>query len=98
MVEANRSTATYDATLGGPDKIALGGFFLGDTRGNYSELNLTSGFISQIRDNFTLSFGVVAPLRGSDNRSFDYQIGLRANYFFGPTSRARNEATSLSSF
>ena len=42
--------------------------------------------------------GVVAPLRGSDNRSFDYQIGLRANYFFGPTSRARNEATSLSSF
>src|SRR2546422_5105890 len=39
-----------------------------------------------------------APLLGSDNRSFDYQIGLRANYFFGPTSRARNETTSLSSF
>ena len=73
-------------------------FFLGDTRGSYSELNLTSGFISQVRDNFTLSFGVVAPLRGSDNRSFDYQIGLRANYFFGPTSRTRNEPTSVSSF
>ncbi|MBI1916882.1 MAG: hypothetical protein HYS12_19415 [Planctomycetes bacterium] len=88
----------YNSTLGGPDKIALGGFFLGDTRGSYSELNLTSGFISQVRDNFTMSFGVVAPLRSSDNRSFDYQIGLRANYFFGPTSRSRNEATSLSSF
>jgi hypothetical protein len=88
----------YNSTLGGPDKIGVSGFFLGDTRGGFSELNLTSGFISQVRDNLTLTFGLVAPLRPSDNRSFDYQIGFRANYFFGPTSRARNEATSLSSF
>jgi len=88
----------YNATLGSPDNMRVGGFFIGDPRGGYSELNLTSGFISRIRDNFTMSFGVVAPLRNSDNRSFDYQIGLRANYFFGPTARSRNEATSLSSF
>jgi len=67
----------------------IGAFVASRVRGNpIGWLMLTVG----------LSFGVVAPLRGSDNRSFDYQIGLRANYFFGPTSRSRNEATSLSSF
>jgi hypothetical protein len=35
---------------------------------------------------------VVTPLRGEANRFFDYQIGLRMSYFFGPTARDRTRA------
>lgn len=55
----------------------------------FDELNVTVGASAQFGTNLLVSAGVVMPLRGGDNRFFDSQIGLRANWFFGPTADAR---------
>jgi len=88
----------YNTTVSDPDSIALGAFQITDSLGRFDELNLTVGMLAQVGDNLNVSLGAVAPLRGDSDRFFDYQLGLRVNYFFGPTARARERAVYSSSF
>jgi hypothetical protein len=74
------------------------GLQIGDVNGNFDELNLSTGVVTRLGDNTNLSIGAAAPLRTGQNRTFDYQIGVRLNYFFGYTARQRSSAYRVSSF
>jgi hypothetical protein len=87
----------YNSTVNKGDVITSGGTQFG-TPTYLNELNFSAGVIAQIYDNFNLSAGVVTPLRDRPNRTFDYQIGIRGNLFFGPTAQSRSAAAQVSSF
>lgn len=55
-----------------------------------NELNVTIGLVADFANNLNLGIGAVLPMRDGQNRTFDYQIGMRLNWFFGPTARARD--------
>ncbi len=75
------------------------GVFIGDTGGGLDELNISAGVTSNLAENATLSVGFAAPLRSSANRTFDYQIGVRFNWFFGYTAQQnQSRRTSVSTF
>lgn len=93
FVELHYSTTTAD-----PDVVASNGFAIGDLSGRVDELNLTAGVTSQLSNNFFLSVGLVTPLRDQDDRTFDYQVGVRANLFFGPTARQMDPLLRASMF
>jgi hypothetical protein len=88
----------YNTTLNRADTIQAGAFVIGATSGHFDQLNLSTGFIAQIAENFTLALGAAFPLKGGTDRSFDYQLGIRANWFFGPTARERSRATAVQGF
>lgn len=89
----------YNQGVGSLDQINTGLFAINSTGGTLRELNLTAGVVTQIRDNCNLTIGAVAPLlQGENQRSFDYQLGLRLNIFFGPTARNRSVLTQVSGF
>ena len=88
----------YNTTLNKADIVQGGAFVIGATSGHFDQLNLSTGLIAQISENFTLALGAAFPLKGGTDRSFDYQLGIRANWFFGPTARERSRATPVSSF
>jgi hypothetical protein len=77
----------WEQALDNAEVARLGGFAIGDTGNLRSQVNFTAGLTAQVRDNLNLTFGAVVPL--SDNRSFDYQLGFRANLFFGYSARKR---------
>jgi hypothetical protein len=86
-----------NATVSRADVIRSGDVVFG-TPGNLGELNVSAGLIAQLGDNFNLVLGMAAPLRGTPNRTFDYQIGVHGNVYFGATARARSAAAQVSSF
>jgi hypothetical protein len=88
----------YNSTMGRSDVVQAGTFAVGIAGSHFDELNLAAGVIAQIGDNFLLSVGAVAPLKGHDDRSFDWQFGIRGSLLFGPTARDRSRATPVSSF
>jgi hypothetical protein len=88
----------YNTTVTDPDVIQAGNFIIGDLNGRVDELNLSAGIITQVGDNLNLSAGIAVPLKRESDRFFDYQIGIRASYFFGPTARAREQAAQVSGF
>ncbi len=85
----------YITNLSDPDAIQANGIVIGDFSGNIDEIDLTAGVVCQIGDNINLSVGGVAPVTQGTDRNFDYQVGVRANIFFGPTARARNALNYL---
>ncbi len=74
------------------------GVFIGDTGGSFNELNLSAGLIAQLGDNTNVSVGAAAPLRTGQNRTFDYQIGVRVNWYFGYTARQKSSAARVNTF
>ena len=74
------------------------GFFIGDTGGNFDELNITTGVTARLGEQANLSVGFAAPLRNGNDRTFDYQVGVRFNWFFGYTARNMNRGTNVSTF
>src|SRR5262249_20377071 len=88
----------YNTTLNKADTVQGGAFVIGTTSGHFDQLNVSTGFVAQIADNFTLALGAAFPLKGGTDRSFDYQLGIRANWFFGPTARERSRATAVQGF
>jgi hypothetical protein len=88
----------YNTTVTDPDVIQAGNFIIGDLNGRVDELNFSAGIITRIGDNLNLSAGIAVPLKRESDRFFDYQIGIRASYFFGPTARAREQAAQISGF
>ena len=83
----------YNTALDNANSIQTTAFSLQSITNRFDELNMSVGVIAKINDNCTLALGAAFPLRGEGNRSFDYQVGLRANIFFGPTARNPSRAT-----
>lgn len=80
----------YNASLGGATAVQAGIFQVGEER-RLKEINATFGFAAVIGDNFQLMVGASVPLLSGDtHRTFDYQLGIRGNLFFGPTAAARS--------
>jgi hypothetical protein len=88
----------YNSTVTNADLIQSGGFIITSPAGRYDELNLTAGAVAQIGDNLNMSLGAVVPLKNGDDRFFDWQVGFRASWFFGPTARERSRARDVSAF
>jgi hypothetical protein len=88
----------YNTTLNKADTVQAGAFSIGSTSDHFDQLNISTGFMAQIGENFTLSIGAAFPLKNGPDRSFDYQLGLRVNWFFGPTARERSRATAVQGF
>ena len=85
----------YNATTGKSDSIQAGMFSLGDANSQFNELNLTAGLTLQLGDNFDCSVGAVLPLLGNNDRSLDWQLGIRGSWYFGPTARSREAAAGF---
>ena len=77
----------YNSTISDPDTVTsdAGNLIIGDPSGNRDELNMSAGFSMLLGRRITFTVGAVAPLVRESDRSFDYQIGCRANVFFGPS-------------
>jgi len=75
----NRPLETTDPIVG--NAVVLSGAT------TYNELNLTVGASALFGSNLLVSAGMVFPLRDAPDRFFDYQFGLRANWFFGPCAQ-----------
>jgi hypothetical protein len=88
----------YNSTMGKSDMEQGGGFSIGFDNSHFDELNMSTGVTTWLRNNLLLSAGATFPLKGHDDRSFDYQLGIRASLFFGPTARYLNRATPVSSY
>jgi hypothetical protein len=89
----------YNGTVSNGSVLSTSsGLLIGDVNGNFDDWTLSAGFLSQLGQNTTLSVGAVAPLRSGQNRMFDYQVGVRLNYFFGYTARQRAAASRVTGF
>lgn len=63
---------------------------VGNTRNRMDILNLTVGATATIGDRLTIANGFGFPLRGGDNRTFDWEYQFQLNYYFGCTSSTRS--------
>jgi hypothetical protein len=93
FVELHYNTVTNHA-----DHVAAGNFLVGAVDNSFNELNLSVGAIVQFGDRMNLTLGASFPLLSSPNKTFDYQLGIRASIFFGPTYDSRSNASLVSSF
>jgi hypothetical protein len=88
----------YNSTIGSSSSVTSGPFIIGQPNNHLDELNMVLGMTTQIGDNCFVQGGVVLPLRGHNDRTFEYQIGIRANLFFGATARRQRGEAPPSSF
>jgi hypothetical protein len=88
----------YLTSLENPEVLQQGGIVVGDTGGHREELNLSAGFVAELGHRVQLSVGAAVPLLGSSDRTFDWQLGVRASVFFGPTARDRSTTSAPSTF
>jgi hypothetical protein len=88
----------YNSSVNDPGSVQFGPVSLAPSSKHFDELNMSVGVVAQVGENATFYLGAVFPLKEDTNRSFDYQLGLRANIFFGPTARDRSRATAISGF
>jgi hypothetical protein len=88
----------YNATMNSAQSVENGNFGVGFGRGGFNELNITAGLLIHACDHVILGVGAAAPLLGHDERTFDYQVGIRGSILFGPTARNVSRATTPSSF
>lgn len=56
-------------------------FQLGNTANRLDILNTTLGMATQFGNNLTVNTGIALPLRGGDDKLFDYELQLQANYY-----------------
>jgi hypothetical protein len=56
---------------------------VGSQRGRVDLLDLTAGTTFLIAERSTLAVGAGVPLRSGDNRTFDWELHVQLNYFFG---------------
>lgn len=82
----------YGGAYSGSSFLSGGGYLMAGAPRRIHELNLTAGLNTMVGENMLVSLGAVVPLRGGDNRSFEYQIALRAAYFFGRGQGGRRSA------
>jgi hypothetical protein len=81
------STMLNPADPRGP-QIPQPGPVVGNQRNRVDILDLTVGTTFVFGDNVTFATGVAAPLRGHDDRTFDWELTFQLNYYFGGPRRA----------
>jgi hypothetical protein len=63
---------------------------IGNRRNRVDILDMTVGVTSLIGERATLATAVAFPLKGADNRTYDWEFQLQFNYYFGgPVGRSR---------
>ena len=78
----------WNSTLGTPETVTTpDGFIFGYQDPHFNELNATFGANAIWSNGLLTSAGVSLPLRSGDDRTFDYQLGIRLSYFYGPQAR-----------
>lgn len=87
----------YSGDVGQGTLLQVNNFAIGDVT-TYQEFNLTAGITTRLGQNTTLAVGAAAPLLGQSGRTFDAQIGVRLNWYFGYTARQRANNMSPNSF
>ena len=85
--------AALQRIAGGPGFVRTPVLLIDTVNGNFNELDLSIGAVVQLGDRVNLSAGATLPLLGASSRTFDYQVGVRCNIFFGPTYRDRSAAS-----
>jgi hypothetical protein len=58
-------------------------------------LDLTLGATFEFAKRLTLATGFTLPMRGGDNRTFDWEFQLQLNYYFGLDARPPAEAPTF---
>ena len=79
----------YNTPISDAGSVTANAVTIGSQNNRYDEWNLTLGASAQFGTNLLVNAGLVIPIGGGNNEFFDYQFGLRANWFFGPTAEAR---------
>jgi len=69
------------------------GFLVGGVQ-NFNEFNLSGGVTTRLAQNTSLAVGAAVPLLSQRQRTFDYQIGVRLNWYFGYTARQRQNGSA----
>ena len=78
FVELHYNTAVETSQ----SSVAFNGVPVIESR-SYNDVNVTVGASMLLRNNLSISQGLVFPLRDSPDRFFDWQYGLRLNWLFG---------------
>ncbi len=68
---------------------------VGNRNNRLDILDLTLGTTFEFANRFTLATGFTLPMRGQDNRTFDWEFQLQLNYYFGGPSRSPVEAPTF---
>lgn len=86
--------AHYACDVGSGPQLDLGNGFAIGGAGGYEELNFTTGVTTLLGECSTLAVGAAFPALGPPGRTFDFQVGVRFNYYFGPTANRRSTAAN----
>lgn len=78
----------YAGDVGKGTLLQANNFVIGDVT-DYNEFNISAGVTTRLGQNTSLAIGAAAPLLNQSQRTFDYQIGVRLNWYFGYTARQR---------
>lgn len=89
-VHYNQSLSNFDSVPLSPNtgwttpgqNVQIGG------GGTFTSLNLTAGFVTEIRENALLFVGATVPTIGGSGHEFDYQIMVNFNYLFGRSDKS----------
>jgi hypothetical protein len=68
---------------------------VGNRRNRLDIIDLTLGTTFEFARRETLATGFSLPMRGADNRTFDWEFQLQLNYYFGGRSQPPLEAPPL---
>ena len=77
---------------------ATGGQGLSVSAIGTKELNLSAGFLCQLGDHMNVSVGAAVPLLQRPDRTFNWQVGVRASYYFGRSARDRSPAAMVTNY
>lgn len=76
----------YNQALGHADYVDNGDFLVGSFSNKNSNVNMTFATVLELRNNTSITTGLVIPLTGNNQREFDYEFGVLLNYRFGARS------------
>jgi hypothetical protein len=68
---------------------------VGNRNNRIDILDLTLGTTFEFAKHLTLATGFTLPMRGADNRTFDWEFQLQLNYYFGLGARQEVEAPTF---
>jgi hypothetical protein len=68
---------------------------VGNRRNRLDIIDLTLGTTFEFAKRLTLATGFTLPMRGADNRTFDWEFQLQLNYYFGLAPRLAVEAPTF---
>lgn len=72
----------YATTISDSDIVQRDGFLVGDLTRRYDVLAVTCGMHFELKNQLSVRPGIVAPLRNGDDRQFEYEVFLQANWLY----------------